>query len=166
MPPPSNVALRALDDDAGQGIGLSIPRLRSADACALSLEMPAPASSGDVIPMPPDVVTPDCAEQGAVPGAMVASINAVRKSLVRTKASSARLPPVNNAAAMQRATRKDDPPVWNKVTRAAGAPASTRPARTAAAGTVQGADAGSAGTDICLGGIAGAASEPSAWAAR
>ena len=92
MPPPSNVALTALDDDAGQGIGLSIPRLRSAEFCALSIETPVPASSGDVVPMPPDVVVPevmapDCAEQGAMPGAMVASINAVRKSLVRTPAT-------------------------------------------------------------------------------
>ena len=87
MPPPSNVALTALDDDAGQGIGLSIPRLRSADPCVLSIETPVTASNGDVVPMTPGVVAPDCAEQGAMPGAMVTSNNAVRKSLVRTPAT-------------------------------------------------------------------------------
>jgi hypothetical protein len=133
MPPPSNVALTALDDDAGQGVGLSIPRLRSAEFCALSIETPLPASSGDVVPMPPDVVVPDCAEQGAMPGAMVASIKAVRKSLVRT--------PATRECCGRNATRNSQRRSTGLEQRYASgkAPASPRPAGTAAAETVQGA---------------------------
>ncbi len=123
------------------------------------------ASNGDVVPMPPGVVVPSHGARLRRTGRHARS-HGRPASMPSGKASSARLPPVNDAAAMQRATRKDDPSVWNNVTRAARAPASPRPAGMRAAGAVQGADAGSAGTAMCHGGMAGAASELSAWAAR
>lgn len=189
IPPPSNVELTALAEDAGQGIGFSIPKLRSADPCGSSIETPVPASSGDVVPMPPDVVVPACAQHGGISAARAASITAVRKSLVRPpchlqmmRPGSALLRPIARLAqeSRQRIVLRGHA---IRGTQCNAELAKTihrfgtllrerrrlRPARDHAGpkhSDVQATEGGSAGTVMCQGGMAGAMSGPSPWVAR